>query len=76
MKSIYSDLMDFTDLYTDSTPCEVNSANSGSEILPFCADDDDAELLLQDARWQPQQVLRVQGRDQIKTNDLSLEFNW
>ena len=31
----------------------------------FFADDDDAELLLQDAWWQSQQVLCVQGRDNI-----------
>ena len=34
-----------------------------SEKLFFFADDDDAELLLQDAWWQPQQVLRLQGED-------------
>ena len=34
-----------------------------SEKFPFFADDDDAELLLQDAWWQPQQVLRLQGED-------------
>ena len=48
-----------------------------SEKFPFFADDDDAELLLQDARWQPEQVLCVQGRDKIKLlKDLSLKFDW
>ena len=59
----YSDLVNFSELYTDSSPMEVGEGN----IVVFVCysgvgvDGDDAELLLQDIRGEYEQVPGVQG---------------